>query len=1011
MRRSALAVFLLLTACPPKKQMVQPPDPTGRCDIDIAALDQFSKVGTGATAKTIADPSQLIGGNYAQGRVGDLLLENDRVRVVIQQPSRFIAPIPYGGTIIDADLKRGEGMAGRDEFGKMGLVYAFGRTVNHTKVEVLNDGSKGGYAVVAATGEDSVIDYVNVNNVIGEFLGNVQLVLDPNEPLPFLVTTYYVLSPGESRVRVLSAFCNNGKDTVLMQVGDLVDQGGVSEIFNPEGCTNGLGAKSCLIDPMPWFGYQADGVAYGYRAYKFADSKTPSTNALLYVAGVAAVLADGENQAGLLSWVDANATRRPGSFGVLPGDKRTFLRDFFVAKDLGEITGAMLGLDAAPKSRLNVTVQNADGTPAPGGRVTVKNAESGRMLTLLVADAQGLARADVRPGNYLIGTGVQGAALEPLTAVSVPSNGESNITVKRGGTRNLTVRVADPFNLPLTAKVVVRCTNPPCTHQLTDYRAWANVEDQPSDTQAIVHVGADGRVVIPLPPGQYEVLVSRGMEYSAFPDTFPTRGQLVDVRTVDQTVTATLAQVVDTAGWMSADLHVHAMGSPDSSVSNSIRAMSFAAEGVDVLVSTDHDFVTDYAPVIAELQLSSTMASMIGCEVTPFDYGHHNTFPLARNGTPNGGAFDWAGGDGASLRLGQMYQGIREANPDAMIQMNHPRGSPGGALTMMKLDTETAATHADPASFRQEPAPDATALDTRLYSNNYDALEVMNGTSPSTAVLNDWMTFMSRGWLKVATGVSDTHSAYSVVGGYGRTWLKLGVDQPSQFTNAGFVQAMKQRKASFSSGPFITLTARRLNAGGVPAGPTFEVGDTATGTGELELTVDVQAPEWMQFDSIEVHTHAPGRGALNGESNDRLLPAQAALRRTYNPSMLTLEAVPGLNGFAARRVHVRETFRVNPTADTWFVAMVRSSSASRTLSPLAWDGVNCSGGICTPSNSRAFGVTNAILVDGDGSGAYDDFPLKPAQPLNVAVPPVDRGARRVPSAFEFEAWLGGLLHH
>ena len=1009
MRRLLLAVFLLLTACPPTKKP-QLPAPTGRCDLDLASSNQFSNVGNGATAKAIDEPSQLVGGNYAQGRVGDFILENDRVRVVVQQATRAIAPIPYGGTIIDADLKRSAGTPGRDEFGKLGLVYAFGRTVNHTKVEVLEDGSRGGYAVIAATGEDTVVDYVNVKNVISDFLGNVQLVRDPNEPIPFLVTTYYVLSPGESRVRVLSAFCNQGKDTVSMQVGDIVEQGGVSEIFNPDGCTNGLGAKACLIDPSSWFGYQADGVAYGYRAYKFADSKTPATNALLYVAGVAAVLADGENQAGLLSWVDANATRRPGSFGVLPGDKRTFLRDFFVGKDLGEITGAMLGLDGAPKSRLTVTVQNADGTPFPFGRVTVKNAETGRMLTLLVADAQGQARGDVRPGNYLIGTGALGSAIAPLTPVSVPSNGEANVTVKKGGTRTLTVQVADPFGLPLTSKVVVRCANPPCTDQLINYRGWANVEDQPSDLQAIVHVGADGRAVIPLPPGQYEVLVSRGMEYSAFPDTFPTRGQPVDLRTADQLVSATLAHVVDTTGFMSADLHVHAMGSPDSAIANSVRAMSFAAEGVDVLVSTDHDYVTDYQPVLEQLQLTSQMTSMIGCEVTPFDYGHHNTFPLQRRETVNGGAFEWAGGDGPSLRLGQMYQGIRAADPEAVIQMNHPRGSPGGALTMMKIDTETAATHADPLNFRQEPAPEATGLDTKLYDNNYDAMEIMNGTSPNTAVLNDWMTFMSRGWLKVGTGVSDTHYTFNVLGGYGRTWLKLGVDQPSQFTTSGFVTAMKQRKASFSSGPFITLTAQRV-IGGVPSGPMFEMGDTVSGGGEIELTVDVQAPEWMQFDSVEVHTHAPGRGALNGEGNGTLLPAQAALKKTYDPTMLPIEAVPGLNGFAARRVHVRETFRVTPSADTWFVAMVRASAASRTLAPLAWDGVSCSGGICSPSGSRAWGVTNAILVDGDGSGAYDDFPLKPTQPLTAAHAEEDRGPRRVPSNAELEAWLRKLLRH
>lgn len=1008
MRRASLAVLLLLSACPPNKKP-PPPEPSGRCEVDLAELGAFANVGTGVSAKVIESSSQLIGGGFAQGRVGDFLLENDRVRVVIQQPTRSIAPIAYGGTIIDADLKRSDGV-GRDVFGKLGLVYAFGRTANHTKVEILNDGSIGGYAVIAATGQDTVVDYVNVKNVIGSFLGDVQLVRDPEVPLPFTITTYYVLSPGETRVRVLSAFCNGGKETVTMQVGDIVEQGGVSELFNPDGCTNGVGAKDCLVDPSTWFGYQAEGVAYGYRAYEFTNTKKPATNALLYISGVAAVLAAGENQAGLLSWVDENATRRPGTFGVLAGDKRVFLRDFFVGKDLGEITSTMLALDAAPKSRLTVTAQKADGTPAPGARITIKGAESGRMQTLAVADAQGVAKLDLKPGNYLVGAGLQGAAIEALKAVSLPSAGTAEVTVKYGATRTLTVEVRDPFARALSSKVLVRCANAPCSPQVIDYRPYVDVDSVPSDLAAIVHVGADGRAAIPLPPGEYEVMVTRGMEFSAFPDTFPTRGQAVDLRTADQTVSATLAQVIDSTGWMSADLHVHAVGSPDSAVGDATRAISFAAEGVDVLVSTDHDYVTDYAPVIEQLQLGSQMTSMIGCEVTPFDYGHHNTWPVQKQDAIAGGAFDWAGGDGPSLRLGQLYEGLRARDPGVLVQMNHPRGAPGGALTMMKVDTETGASHADPADFRMDPAPGATAMDTKLYSNDYDALEVMNGTSASTAVLNDWMTFMSRGWLKVATGVSDTHYLNRVVGGYGRTWVKLGVDQPAQFTSTGFAQAMRQRKAVFSSGPFITMTARRV-VNGTPTGPVFEVGDTVTGGGELELTVDVQAPEWMQFDAVEVHTHATGRGSTNGVGNDTLLPAQASLRKTFDPTMLPLEPVPGLNGFTARRVHVRETFRVTPTNDTWFVAMARASAATRTLAPMAWDGVSCSGGICTASGSRAYAVTNAILVDGDGSGAYDDFPLKPTQPLTAAPVVKPAGPRRVPSNTEFEAWLRGLIHH
>jgi hypothetical protein len=332
---------------------------------------------------------------------------------------------------------------------------------------------------------------------------------------------------------------------------------------------------------------------------------------------------------------------------------------------------------------------------------------------------------------------------------------------------------------------------------------------------------------------------------------------------------------------------------------------------------------------------------------------------------------------------------------------------------MLKVDTATGATHADPATFRMDPNPLATPTNTRLFSNDFDAIEAMNGTSPSTAVLNDWMTFMSRGWLKVATGVSDTHKTWSTVGGYGRTWVRMGVDLPADFTPALFAQAIKARRAVASSGPFVTMTARKADLSGTPLGPTLQVGDTLSidpASEQVELTVDVQAPDWMQFDSLEILTHADGREALNGEANTTW--AAPAQKKTYTPASLPVEAVPNLNGFAARRVHVTEKFLVSPTADSWFVAMVRAGGSSHPLFPLAWDGVGCSGGVCTANAARPQAFTNAILVDADKSGAYDHFPLNPGQGLALPRPaPKPEAKRRVPSAEEVEQFLRRVTRH
>lgn len=1010
-RPSALLTCLLLCACEgPKKPE---PVPTGRCDVDLSSLELFSQTGTGARAKRIEAASELIGGGYARGEVGDYLLQNDRIRVVIQKPSREASPTPYGGTILDADLTRAAGERGRDEIGKVAPVYDFGRTLNFTQLEVLEDGSRGGAAIIAASGRDTLLDYVDVTTVLEDFLGaGVKLVQDPNAPLPFLATTYYVLSPGETRVRVLTAFCNEGRENVAMQVGDVIDQGGQAEFFNPTGCVNGLGAKGCLIDPAPWFGYQADGVAYGYRAYKASDLKAPAKSAVLSIAGVAAVLADGEDQAGLLSWLDATATRRPGAFGVLPGKSRLFLRDFFVGKDLGEISGTMLGLDALPKARLQVTVQQADGGVAPFSRVAVAGAESGRPVTLLEADDLGRAKVDLPPGNYTVATGAPGTALEAPKAVAVPSTGEVQVTVKHGASRVLTVSVRDPLSRPLPARVVVQCAGP-CPSSPNQLRRVSDVENVPSEIQAIAFAGADGLARIPLPPGAYQVFVSRGPEYSAWPATFPVTGEAVDLSAQDQRLDATIAQVVDTTGWLSADLHVHAVNSTDSSVPNDVRVASFAAEGVDVMVSTDHDAVTDYGPMIQQLRLEPFMASLVGVEVTPFNYGHHNAYPVTVRPGPHGGAFDWGNGEGPSLRLDEVYAGLRQAYPDAIVQMNHPRGGFGGSLTALEVDTATGASHAPPERFRMNPASGASALDTKLLSPDFDALEVMNGFAAKNSVLNDFMTFTSRGWLKVATAVSDSHTARQASGGYGRTWVELGHDDVARFSPAAFAQALKQKKAVGSSGPFVRFTAQRLDAGGQPVGAPVGIGGTAgIAAGQtIRLTVDVQAPEWLQFDTLELLTHATGREATGGNPNNDWPEARVAQKRTYVPTMLPLEAVPGLPGFTARRVHVTETFTVSPQQDTWYLVVVRATNASRTMYPVGWDSVSCSGGVCRASESRAMAFTNPIYVDADGSGAYDLFPLR-GQPLSAPPPrPVTSAPRRTPTPEELERALRELLHH
>src|SRR5687767_6375043 len=84
--KSVLPVALfavVLCSCPAKKPDPDPM-PSGRCEVDLAASGLFSAVGNGARAKKIDNASELVGGPNAQGVVGDFILENDKIRVIVQ---------------------------------------------------------------------------------------------------------------------------------------------------------------------------------------------------------------------------------------------------------------------------------------------------------------------------------------------------------------------------------------------------------------------------------------------------------------------------------------------------------------------------------------------------------------------------------------------------------------------------------------------------------------------------------------------------------------------------------------------------------------------------------------------------------------------------------------------------------------------------------------------------------------------------------------------------------------
>ena len=249
------------------------------------------------------------------------------------------------------------------------------------------------------------------------------------------------------------------------------------------------------------------------------------------------------------------------------------------------------------------------------------------------------------------------------------------------------------------------------------------VPGQRAYIEAVGYTDGEGHATLAVRPGDYKVYFSRGFEYDLVP---------VDVHVEEGNgarAVARIIRVVDTTGWMSYDGHIHSENSIDSSMSLRDRVLSVAAEGLELAMSTDHNFVSDWRPVVDELGLRPWMASFVGIEFTTLESGHFNSYPLDYKVVPvTHGAFEWYGHP-----PGELFDGLRKiADPVAgnVVVCNHPRDATQGYFNQYGRSSLTGESLARGQSQRLAGVTgpafyDAAGRSTLSY--NCDALEIVNG--------------------------------------------------------------------------------------------------------------------------------------------------------------------------------------------------------------------------------------------------------------------------------------------
>lgn len=192
---------------------------------------------TPSYARRAANQQDLVGGPGAIGAVGDYLLGNGEIRVVVQDQGWSRGFGVFGGGLVDADRIGGAPGEGRDNFGEFFpalLMQGFdvrdqsievdGETQISPAMEVIADGSDGGPAIVRAraSGGD-FLTMLSTLSSLGAVGGDLRYETD------------YVLHPGARYVEIIGRLHNAGSKAVDLSAGGLEGLLGVADMQLPLG--------------------------------------------------------------------------------------------------------------------------------------------------------------------------------------------------------------------------------------------------------------------------------------------------------------------------------------------------------------------------------------------------------------------------------------------------------------------------------------------------------------------------------------------------------------------------------------------------------------------------------------------------------------------------------------------------------------------------------------------------------------------------------------------------------
>jgi hypothetical protein len=849
-----------------------------------------------ARARVIASLDDAIGGAKAVAREGDFLLENDRIRVAVLAGGGSMGPGLFGGSLVDADLRRWSpeftSGQGNDLFNESFPTVNMNvpAAADEGAVTLLNDGSNGEPAVVRVTAPAT--GFLTVLNALWGIMGvnSFQFVhdyiLEPG--VPYLrMRTVVTAGTGEPATEA-DPIPTATEDMPLLEyalesgmvIGDFFLSGGSVDVFVPgigfdEGgavfaATNA--GRNTFKEPFvaDYIANAGDGVSYGIAPLE-GTLLIPMFTSDQTAAVGGGTPGDGTGR----RFQDGVAFSYERVFAVGQGDVGSVYDAILEARgaSTGQVRGHVLERSTLePVSDAEVVVYRGRGSEREKAPWVSWRTDVG-----LDEMPDGSFGGKLPPGSYTLVTHQKGRPTGEPVAFDLAAGQEltMNLGLPRAGA--ITVNVTDEAGLPVPAKLTVLSSTGVSVRQ-PDFG-----DKFLSGGATEIFFAPDGTGTATLPPGEYQVIASRGPEYELGWSPLFILGERDRVQLDLQVLRS-----VDTEGWVAADLHVHHDVSFDSGISAERRIASMAGEGVEFFLSTDHDYIDDYAPDIEIMGMEPWVRSEVGVEITTLEAGHFIAFPLAADHLAEaGGAFDWTDMSPDEILDAARALG-RPGAADPILLVPHARDGILGYFDQFGLDPYTAA-NGDVVIRRPTLSFFNPILTSENFSLDFDAMEILNAKrfelirSPTQSELDawaaggdgvdgydfiertlieqaalrdgldqlgygikghldDWFLLLNLGYRITALGNSDSHDATDNESGCARNYVASTTDDPAFIDSAEIAQAIRDHAIVVSTGPFVRF---EIDGAGV--------GSELVAHGPVPAHIEVLSPTWYDVDRVELY--------------------------------------------------------------------------------------------------------------------------------------------------------------